>query len=388
MAMNMLLNSNKPQQQQHSSGLGGLAAQFLGGNSHSNSGQAQNQSHNSGGAAGLVGKLAGNFLGGGNKPHGQQQNSASGHNSAMGGLGGLLGGGQQSSGSHSNAGANHQGGAMGALGGLLGGHSSSVCTHYDRRFTVSLTIHSKTISKATVIRLEDLRKQAHIPDRLPHHRTTLRLLTTPLQLHMASLRALTVAQVDRPLALTAPPLTAPQDSNMDSTSRHTAAGHHQANTAASPRMLLRVTNMTSTANISITSMVAHQTTARLNKTRNTMLTSLAREAVMDSSLVVNRHMAGYHREEHLTVDHNTGNRLMAGQVRNSSLTTSTISTAEHKSSWASIRHRMEAMEDKVATMVDRPLQHGDRLQQRNRDGHACSLDESWVRMHSVRSEDQ
>ncbi|KAG9880183.1 hypothetical protein KCV05_g20998, partial [Aureobasidium melanogenum] len=74
MAMNMLLNSNKPQQQQHSSGLGGLAAQFLGGNSNSNSGQGQNQNHNSSGAAGLVGKLAGNFLGGGNKPHGQQTN--------------------------------------------------------------------------------------------------------------------------------------------------------------------------------------------------------------------------------------------------------------------------------------------------------------------------
>jgi len=123
MAMNMLLNSNKPQQQQHQSGLGGLAAQFLGGNSHS--GQTQNQSHNSGGAAGLVGKLAGNFLGGGNKPQGQQSNSSSGHNSALGGLGGLLGG-QQSNGSHNNAGGHSQGGAMGALGGLLGGHGSSV----------------------------------------------------------------------------------------------------------------------------------------------------------------------------------------------------------------------------------------------------------------------
>ncbi|KAG9988659.1 hypothetical protein KCU78_g20164, partial [Aureobasidium melanogenum] len=127
MAMNMLLNSNKPQQQQHSSGLGGLAAQFLGGNSNSNSGQGQgqNQNHNSSGAAGLVGKLAGNFLGGGgNKPHGQQTNSGSGHNSAMGGLGGFLGG-QQSSGSHGNAGGSSNGGAMGALGGLLGGHGSS-----------------------------------------------------------------------------------------------------------------------------------------------------------------------------------------------------------------------------------------------------------------------
>jgi hypothetical protein len=255
------------------------------------------------------------------------------------------------------------------------------------RFTVSLTVHSKTISKATVIRLEDLRKQAHIPDRLPHHLTTLRPLTTLLLLRMVSLRALTVAQVDRPLALTALPLTAPQDSNMDSTSHHTAAGHHQANTAASPRMLLRATNMISTANISTTNMVAHRTTARLNKTRSTMLTSLAREAVTDSNPVVNRHMAGRHKEEHLTVHLNMDNRLMADQVRNSSLSTSTISTAEHRSSWVSIRHRMVATEARVATMEDRPLQHGDRLQ-RKRDSHASCLDESWVRMHSVRSEDQ
>ncbi|OBW64418.1 MAG: Uncharacterized protein AUREO_055190 [Aureobasidium pullulans] len=125
MAMNMLLNSNKPQQQQHSSGLGGLASQFLGGGSHSNSGHNQNQSHNSGGAAGLVGKLAGNFLGGQNKPHGQQQGSSTGnssHNSALGGLGSLLGGQQ----SHGNTGgsSNHSSG-MGGLGGLLGGHGSS-----------------------------------------------------------------------------------------------------------------------------------------------------------------------------------------------------------------------------------------------------------------------
>ena len=98
MAMNMLLSSHKPQQQQQSSGLGGLAAQFLGGNSHSNSNQSN--SSNSGGAGGLVGKLAGNFLGGGNKPHGQQTSSSAGtstagnssHSSGLGGLGSLLSG--------------------------------------------------------------------------------------------------------------------------------------------------------------------------------------------------------------------------------------------------------------------------------------------------------
>jgi hypothetical protein len=205
---------------------------------------------------------------------------------------------------------------------------------------------------------------------------------------MASLRALTVAQVHRLLALTALPLTALLDNNMDSTSRHTAAEHHRVNTVASNlRMLLRVTNMISTASISTTSTVVHQTTASLNKTRSTPLTSLVREAVTDSNLAVNLRMADHHREEHLMVDLNMGNRLMADRVRTSSHSISTISTAEHRSSWASTRHRMEVMEGRAATTEDHPLQHGDKLE-RNRDGHACSLDESWVRMHSVRSEDQ
>jgi hypothetical protein len=150
---------------------------------------------------------------------------------------------------------------------------------------------------------------------------------------MASLQALTVAQVHRLLALTALQLTALQDNNMDSISRHTAAEHHQVNTVASNlRMLLRVTSMISTASISTTSTVVHQTTASLNKTHSTPLTSLVREAVMDSNLAVNLRMADHHREEHLMVDLNMGNRLMADRVRSSSLSTSTISTAEHRSS--------------------------------------------------------
>jgi len=239
------------------------------------------------------------------------------------------------------------------------------------------------------IRLEDLRNQAHILDRLLRHRTPLRLLITHLLLHMASLQAPTVAQVRRLLALTALPLTALQDNNMDSISRHTAAEHHQVNTVVSnPRMLLQVTNMISTASISTISTAVHQTTANLNKTRSIQLTSLVREAVTDSNPAVNRRMADHHREEHLMVGLNMGNHPMADQVRTSSLSTSTISTAEHRSNWVSIKHRMEAMEDKAATTMEvHPLQHGDRLE-RNRDSHASSLDESWIRMHSVRSEDQ
>jgi hypothetical protein len=149
---------------------------------------------------------------------------------------------------------------------------------------------------------------------------------------MASLQALTVAQVDRLLALTALLPTALQDNNMGSISRHTAAQHHRVNTAASPRMLLRVTSMINTVNTSTTSTAAHQTTASLNKTRNIVRTSLAKEAVMDSNLAVNQHMVDQHREEHLMVDLSMGNRLMAGQVRNSSLSTSTISTAVHMNS--------------------------------------------------------
>ena len=118
---------------------------------------------------------------------------------------------------------------------------------------------------------------------------------------------------------------------MGSINRHTAAEHHQVNMVVNPRMLLQVTSMISTANTSTISMVGHQTMASLNKTRSTLRTSLAREAVMDSNLAVNQHMAGQHREEHPTVDLNTGNRHMAGQVRNSSVSTSTISTAEHMS---------------------------------------------------------
>jgi hypothetical protein len=150
---------------------------------------------------------------------------------------------------------------------------------------------------------------------------------------------------------------------MDSTSRHTAAEHHQVNTVASnPRMLLQVINTISTASTSTTSMVVHQTTASLNRIRSIPLTSLVREAVTDNNLAVNRHMVDHHREEHLMVDLNMGNRLMADQVKTSSLSTSTISTAEHRSSWVSTRHRMEVMEDKAAIMEDHLLQHGDKLE--------------------------
>ena len=128
---------------------------------------------------------------------------------------------------------------------------------------------------------------------------------------VARLQALMVVQVDRLLALTVLPLTAPQDNNMGSINRHTAAEHHQVNMVVNPRMLLQVTSMISTANTSTISMVGHQTMASLNKTRSTLRTSLAREAVTDSNLAVNQHMAG--------------------QVRNSSVSTSTISTAEHMS---------------------------------------------------------
>lgn len=150
---------------------------------------------------------------------------------------------------------------------------------------------------------------------------------------MASLQALMVVQVHRRLELTALPLTAPQgNNNMGNTSRHPAAGHHQVNTAASPRMLPQATSMISTVNTSTTSMAAHQITVSPNKTRSTLRTSLAREVVMDSNLAVNHHMAGHHTGEHLMVEPNMGNRLMAGQVRNSSLSISTISTAEHMNS--------------------------------------------------------
>jgi hypothetical protein len=182
------------------------------------------------------------------------------------------------------------------------------------------------------IRLEDHRKQAHTLDKLLLLHTTLRHLTTLHLLRTASLQALTEAQVDRLLAPTALPLTAHQDSNMANISRHIAAGLHQVNTAASPRMLLQVTNMISTVNTSTISTVAHQTTASLNKALSIVPTSLAREAVMDSNLAVNQHMVDQHREEHLMVDLNMGNRLMAGQVRNSSLSTSTISMAVHMNS--------------------------------------------------------
>jgi len=95
MAMNALLNSNKPHgqgQQSQNSGLGGLAQSFLGGSHNNSSGHAGGSSS---GAGGLVGQLAGSLLGG-SKPHNQQQQ-------------------QQSSGSHS-------GGGM--LGNFLGGHNS------------------------------------------------------------------------------------------------------------------------------------------------------------------------------------------------------------------------------------------------------------------------
>ena len=150
---------------------------------------------------------------------------------------------------------------------------------------------------------------------------------------MASPQALMVVPVDRRLALTALPLTAPQDnSNMGNISHHTAADRHQVNTAASPRMLLPATNTISTVNTSTTSTAAHPITASLNKTRSILRISLAREVLMDSNPAVNQHMVGHHREVHLMVERNMGNRLMADQGRNSSLSTSTISTAEHMNS--------------------------------------------------------
>lgn len=184
---------------------------------------------------------------------------------------------------------------------------------------------------------------------------------------MASLQALTVVQVHRRLALTALPLTAAQDNNnTGSISRHTAADHHRVNTAASPRMLPQVTNMISTVNTSTTSTAAHRITVSLSRTRSILRTSLAKEVVMDSNLAVSHHMAGHHTVEHLMAEPSTGNRLMAGQVRNSSLSTSTIDTAEHMNSWVSTRHRTEATEVRAATMEDHRLQHGDRLQREQR----------------------
>lgn len=151
---------------------------------------------------------------------------------------------------------------------------------------------------------------------------------------MVSLQALTVAQVDRRLALMALLLTAPQEdnNNMGNISRHTAAGHHQANTAVSPRMVLQATNMTSTVNTSTISTAAHRITVSRNKILSILRISLVREVATDSKLAVNQHMAGHHREVRLMVELNMGNRLMVGQVRNSSLSTSTISTAEHMNS--------------------------------------------------------
>ena len=109
LAMNALLNSNKPHgqgQQSQNSGLGGLAQSFLGGSHNNSSGHAGGSSS---GAGGLVGQLAGSLLGG-SKPHNQQQQQQ-----------------QQSSGSHS-------GGGM--LGNFLGGHNSVSASVLYPRFTL------------------------------------------------------------------------------------------------------------------------------------------------------------------------------------------------------------------------------------------------------------
>lgn len=101
-AMNQLLN-NKKQSNQSSSGVMGLASQFLGGNSHN-----QTSGHSSSsGTSGIVGALAGSLLGGKKQNH--QQTNYSGAQT------------QQGQGSS---------GLMGSLGGMFGGHSggSSVCS--------------------------------------------------------------------------------------------------------------------------------------------------------------------------------------------------------------------------------------------------------------------
>ena len=127
--------------QQHSSGLGGLAQSFLGGSK-----PQSNQGHNSGGIGGMAGQLAQSLLGG-SKPHSNQtqaQNQGSGGGGMAGQfLGNLLGGnhsqGQQSShnqqstssyGSSTNTGGGantqHQQSGGGLLGLLSGNHGSSV----------------------------------------------------------------------------------------------------------------------------------------------------------------------------------------------------------------------------------------------------------------------
>ena len=103
MALNAVMGgkqNNKP-----SSGLGGLASSFLGGQ-----GSHTGNTGGSSGSGGLAGQLVGSLLGGG-KPHNQQQSS---HSSGSFG----------SSGTSSSA--QHQGGGlMGMASNFLGGHHGS-----------------------------------------------------------------------------------------------------------------------------------------------------------------------------------------------------------------------------------------------------------------------
>lgn len=102
MAMSALLNSNsKPQsqQQQHQSGLSGLASSLIGGSHHNTSSTSQSSG---GGSSSLVGQLASSLIGGSHsKPQSQQQGTTS--SSSGSGLGGMMGGllgGQSSVGYH------------------------------------------------------------------------------------------------------------------------------------------------------------------------------------------------------------------------------------------------------------------------------------------------
>ncbi|RDW83135.1 hypothetical protein BP5796_04626 [Coleophoma crateriformis] len=103
-AMNQLLGGHK--QSGQSSGVMGLASQFLGGKTNTHSGGSSSSS----GAAGIVGALAGSLLGG-KKQNNQQQ--------------------QQTNYSGSQPHQGQSGGLMGSLGGMFGGnHGSSGGNNY------------------------------------------------------------------------------------------------------------------------------------------------------------------------------------------------------------------------------------------------------------------
>jgi hypothetical protein len=101
---------------------------------------------------------------------------------------------------------------------------------------------------------------------------------------------------------------------MDNISLRITLELHPASTAVSLLTHLRAINMTNTASTSITSMVVRQITVSLNRTRNMLHISPAREVIMASK--AHQHMVARRKEERRTAGPSTGNHLMADRVRN------------------------------------------------------------------------